>query len=240
MALMRLKVLVRKEWAELFRIKMVLYGCLFMPLFMGGFAGYMVWQGRELPPEAQAALFNAALLYFLILPVMIPVTLGVYSVVGEKEQGTLEPLLATPLSDLELFLGKSLVAVVPGLFLTWGVFGLFLLASFFMIPGGIPSGVLTLPWLLSIFALSPLLALFAALVAMIISSRSTDSRAAYQFAGLAVVPTLIPLIVYSARLTAVDLRFVAIEGGILLGVNAALLFLGIKLFQREEILTRWK
>lgn len=237
---MRLKVLVRKEWAELFRIKMVLYGCLFMPLFMGGFAGYMVWQGRELPPEAQAALFNAALLYFLILPVMIPVTLGVYSVVGEKEQGTLEPLLATPLSDLELFLGKSLVAVVPGLFLTWGVFGLFLLASFFMIPGGIPSGVLTLPWLLSIFALSPLLALFAALVAMIISSRSTDSRAAYQFAGLAVVPTLIPLIVYSARLTAVDLRFVAIEGGILLGVNAALLFLGIKLFQREEILTRWK
>ncbi|MCS7240258.1 MAG: ABC transporter permease [Candidatus Bipolaricaulota bacterium] len=237
---MRLKVLVRKEWAELFRIKMVLYGCLFMPLFMGGFAGYMVWQSRGLPPEAQAALFNAALLYFLILPVMIPVTLGVYSVVGEKEQGTLEPLLATPLSDLELFLGKSLVAVIPALFLTWGVFGLFLLAASFMIPGGIPAGVLTLPWLLSIFVLSPLLALFAALVAMIISSRSSDSRAAYQFAGLAVVPTLIPLIVYSARLTAVDLKFVAIEGGLLVGVNAALLFLGIKLFQREEILTRWK
>lgn len=237
---MRLKVLILKEWSELFRIKMVLYGCLFMPLFMGGFASYMVWQGRALPPEAQPALFNAALLYFLILPVMIPVTLGVYSVVGEKEQGTLEPLLATPLSDLELFLGKSMVAVVPALFLTWAVFGLFLLAASQMIPGGIPEGVLALPWLLSMFALSPLMALFAALVAMIISSRSTDSRAAYQFASLAVVPCLIPLIVYSARFTAVDLKFVGIEGGILLALNAGLLFLGIKVFQREEILTRWK
>lgn len=237
---MRLKVLILKEWSELFRIKMVLYGCLFMPLFMGGFAGYMVWQGRSLPPEGQGALFNAALLYFLILPVMIPVTLGVYSVVGEKEQGTLEPLLATPLSDLELFLGKSIVAVVPAVFLTWAVFGLFLLAASRMIPGGIPEGVLGLPWLLSIYALSPLMAQFAALVAMIISSRSTDSRAAYQFAGLAVVPSLIPLIVYSARLTAVDLKFVGIEGGALLIVNAVLLFLGIKLFRREEILTRWK
>ncbi|MBC7221890.1 ABC transporter permease [Candidatus Bipolaricaulota bacterium] len=237
---MRLKVLVLKEWAELFRIKMVLFGCTFMPLFMGGFAGYMVWQGRGLPPEGQAALFNAALLYFLILPVMIPVTLAVYSVVGEKEQGTLEPLLATPLSDLELFLGKSIVAVVPAVLLTWGVFGLFLIFASQVIPGGVPEGVLSLPWLLSIFALSPLMALFAALVAMIISSRSTDSRAAYQFAGLAVVPSLVPLIVYSARLTAVDLKFVGIEGGILLVLNAVLLFLGVKIFQREEILIRWK
>lgn len=237
---MRLKVLVLKEWAELFRIKMVLFGCTFMPLFMGGFAGYMVWQGRGLPPEGQAALFNAALLYFLVLPVMIPVTLAVYSVVGEKEQGTLEPLLATPLSDLELFLGKSIVAVVPAVLLTWGVFGLFLIFASQVIPGGVPEGVLSLPWLLSIFALSPLMALFAALVAMIISSRSTDSRAAYQFAGLAVVPSLVPLIVYSARLTAVDLKFVGIEGGILLVLNAVLLFLGVKIFQREEILIRWK
>lgn len=237
---MRLKVLILKEWSELFRIKMVLYGCIFMPLFMGGFAGYLIWQGRELPAVAQPALFNAALLYFLILPVMIPVTLGVYSVVGEKEQGTLEPLLATPLSDLELFLGKSVVAVAPSLFLTWAVFGLFILAASFIIPGGIPPGILTLPWLLSIFGLSPLLALFAALVAMVISSRASDSRAAYQFAGLAVVPSLIPLIVYSVRLTTVDIKFVVMEGGILLALNLALLFLGIKIFQREEILTRWK
>jgi len=235
----KLKTLILKEWADLFRIKMVIYGCVFMPLFMGGVAGYMAWQARSLPSPAQAALLNTSLLYFLVLPVLIPVTLGVYSVVGEKEQGTLEPLLATPISDLQLFLGKSVVVVIPSLILTWAVFGLFLAATSFLF-GSVPRPITSLPWLLSIFVLSPLLSLFAALVAMIISSRSADSRAAYQFASLAVVPGIIPLIVYSARLTAVDLKFVGIEGAILLALDVILLFLGIKIFQREEILTRWK
>lgn len=235
----RLRVLVLKEWEELAKIKMVLYGALFLPLLMGGLAGFMVWQGQGLPPEAQAALFNTALMYFLVLPVMIPVTLAVYSIVGEKEQGTLEPLLATPLTDWELFVGKALVAVAPSVGLTWAVFGLFLAAAHVML-GGIPPGVLTLPWLLSIFVLSPLLALFGVLVSMLISSRTSDPRAAYQFSGLAVVPTLIPLIVYSAQMTAVNFLLVILEGGILVVLNTVLLYLTVKLFRREEILTRWK
>ncbi len=235
----RVRVLLIKEWEELLKIKMVLYGALFLPLLMGGLAGFMVWQGQGLPPEAQAALFNTALMYFLILPVMIPVTLAVYSIVGEKEQGTLEPLLATPLTDWELFLGKALVAVLPSVGLTWGVFLLFLAAGHVML-GGIPRGVLTAPWLLSIFALSPLLALFGVLVSMLVSSRTSDPRAAYQFSGLAVVPSLIPLIVYSVRFTAVNLLLVVLEGGILLVLNTVLLILAVKLFRREEILTRWK
>ncbi|MCR4392016.1 MAG: ABC transporter permease [Candidatus Acetothermia bacterium] len=235
----RLKVLVRKEWEELFKIKMVLYGALFLPLIMGGFAGFMVWQGRGLPPGAQAALFNTALMYFLVLPVMIPVTLAVYSIVGEKEQGTLEPLLATPLTDWEIFVGKALVAVVPALALTWGVFGLFVIAARIIL-GEIPAGVLSVPWLLSIFVLSPLLALFGVLVSMLISSRTSDPRAAYQFSGLAVVPSLIPLIVYSARMTVVNLVLVILEGGLLVLLDLGLLYLATKLFRREEILTRWK
>ncbi|MBC7169748.1 ABC transporter permease [Candidatus Bipolaricaulota bacterium] len=235
----RVRVLIAKEWEELRKIKMVIYGALFLPLLMGGLAGFMVWQGQGLPPEAQAALFNTALMYFLILPVMIPVTLAVYSIVGEKEQGTLEPLLATPLTDWEIFAGKALVAVLPSLVLTWGVFLLFLIAAH-VILGGIPAGVLSVPWLLSIFVLSPLLAVFGVLVSMLVSSRTSDPRAAYQFSGLAVVPSLIPLIAYSIQMTAVNLLLVILEGGILVVLNGALLYLVVKLFRREEILTRWK
>lgn len=235
----RLRVLVLKEWEELFKIKMVVYGALFLPLLMGGLAGFMVWQGQGLPPEAQAALFNTALMYFLILPVMIPVTLAVYSIVGEKEQGTLEPLLATPLTDWEIFAGKALVAVIPSIGLTWGVFSLFLISAHLML-GGIPAGVLSVPWLMSIFVLSPLLAVFGVLVSMLVSSRTSDPRAAYQFSGLAVVPSLVPLIVYSVQLTAVNLFLVVLEGGILVVLNTALLYLAVRLFRREEILTRWK
>ena len=235
----RVRAILLREWAEAIRIKMVLFSAAFLPLFMTGFATYLVWQAKDLPPEAQGALFNTSLMYFFILPVVIPLSIAAYSIVGEKEQGTLEPLLATPIRDWELFLGKALGPVIPGLFLSWGAFGLFLLAAR-VILGSIPAGVLSLPWILSIFALAPFLALFAVFVTMIVSSRTTDVRAAYQFSSLAVLPALIPLLVYIGRLTAVNLTFVGIEAGIVIPLNVAALYIAIKLFRREEILTRWK
>jgi len=57
---------------------------------------------------------------------------------------------------------------------------------------------------------------------------------------LAVIPTLIPLIVYSVQMTAVNLLLVILEGGILVVLDVVLLYLAVKLFRREEILTRWK
>ncbi|RLE30677.1 ABC transporter permease [Candidatus Acetothermia bacterium] len=239
---MRIKVLVHKEWEEVFRIRLVIFSVLFMPLLLAGFATYLVWQAQALPEEAagaRAALFNTALMYFLILPVIIPVTIAVYSIVGEKEQGTLEPLLATPIADWELFLGKALAAVLPALGLTWMVFGLFLAASAVILEG-LPPGVLSLPWLLSLFALAPLLALFGVLVTMIVSSRTSDPRAAYQFSGLALIPGLIPLIIYSARQTAVSLKLVGLEGALVLALDVGVPYLAVRLFRREEILTRWK
>jgi len=239
---MRIRVLVFKEWEEVFRIRLVIFSVLFMPLLLAGFATYLVWQAQALPEEAagaRAALFNTALMYFLILPVIIPVTIAVYSIVGEKEQGTLEPLLATPLTDWELFLGKALAAVLPALGLTWMVFGLFLAASAVILEG-LPPGVMSLAWLLSIFALAPLLALFGVLVTMIVSSRTSDPRAAYQFSGLALIPGLIPLIIYSARQTAVSLKLVGLEGALVLALDVAILYLAVRLFRREEILTHWK
>ena len=239
---MRIRVLVRKEWEEVFRIRLVIFSVLFMPLLLAGFATYLVWQVHALPQEAagtRAALLNTALMYFLILPVMIPVTIAVYSIVGEKEQGTLEPLLATPLTDWELFLGKALAAVLPALGLTWGVFGLFLGAAAVIMKGA-PREALAPTWLVSIFLLSPLLALFGVLVTMIVSSRTSDPRAAYQFSGLALIPALVPLIVYSARQTAVSMLLVGLEGALVLALDVAILYLAVRLFRREEILTHWK
>ncbi len=235
----RVKAVLRREWEEAVRIRMVLFSVSFFPLFMVGFAAYLVWQGRSLPPQGQAVLMNTALIYFFVLPVVIPLSIAAYSIVGEKEQGTLEPVLATPIRDWELFLGKALAPVIPGVLISWAAFGIFLIASC-LILGGIPPGVLSPPWLLSIFALAPFTALFAVFVTMIVSSRTTDTRAAYQFSSLAVLPALIPLIVYSARLTAVNLIFVGIEVGVLLPLNAVTLYIALRLFRREEILTRWK
>lgn len=235
----RIRAIIHKEWLEASKIKMVLFSVAFLPLFATGFAVFFSWQAKGLPPAARAAFLNAPLLYFFILPVVIPLSIAAYSIVGEKEQGTLEPVLATPVRDGELFLGKALAPVIPGLLISWAAFGVFLLATH-VILGGVPAGVLSLPWLLSIFALSPFLAVFAVFVTMIVSSRTTDVRAASQFSSLAMLPALIPLLVYMVRLAAVNLAFVGIEAGIIVPLDVATLYIAVRLFRREEILTRWK
>lgn len=236
----RLNVLLRKEWRESLRNKMVLFGVVLLPIVLVGTSVFMLTLGEGADdPVGQIILFNTSLMYFLLLPAIIPLAIAVYSIVGEKEQTTLEPLLATPISDTELFLGKALASVIPALIVNWISFGLFLILIRAIV-GAIPLETLTLPWLASIFGLSPLLALFSVGVTMIVSTRASDARAAYQFSSLAILPGLIPLIVYSSQKTLVDMRLILLEGALLVVADIAVLYVAIKLFRREQILTRWK
>lgn len=236
----RLKVLLIKEWRESMRNKMVLFGVIFLPVILVGSSVFMLTTGAgESDPVAQIILFNMALMYFLLLPAIIPLAIAVYSIVGEKEQTTLEPLLATPISDVELFLGKALASVIPALIVNWISFGVFLVLIRVLV-GAVPFQLLTPPWLAAIFGLSPLLGLFSVGVTMIVSSRASDARAAYQFSSLAILPGLIPLFIYSTQKTLVDMRLIALEGALLVIADIAVLYFAIKLFKREQILTRWK
>ena len=236
----RIRIIIIKEWRESLRNKMILFGAIFLPLFMVGFATYMVYQGRGLDDlPTQVILFNTALMYFLLLPAIVPLAIAVYSIVGEKEQSSLEPLLATPISDLELFLGKALASVIPALVLNWASFGVFLAAASALL-GGLPPHVLTPPWLAAIFGLSPLLALFSVGVTMLVSSRASDARAAYQFSSFAILPAIVPLIVYGSKKTLVSLFLVGVEGLVLVAASIIVLYFAIGVFSREQILTRWK
>ena len=235
----RLRVLLIKEWRESMRNKMVLFGVIFLPVVLVGSSVFMITTASDADPAEQIVLFNMALMYFLLLPAIIPLAIAVYSIVGEKEQTTLEPLLATPVTDTELFLGKALASVIPGVIVNWISFGVFLLIIRYMV-GALPLQALTPPWLVSIFGLSPLLAFFSVSVTMIVSSKASDARAAYQFSSLAILPGLIPAIVYSTQKTLVDMRLILLEAGILIVIGAVVLAIAIKLFRREQILTRWK
>ena len=236
----RLRVLLLKEWRESLRNKMVLFGVIFLPAILVATSVYMITLGDGADdPVGQIVLFNTSLMYFLLLPAIIPLAIAVYSIVGEKEQTTLEPLLATPISDLELFLGKALASVIPALVVNWISFGAFL-GIIRLLVGSVPLQTLTAPWLVSIFGLSPLLALFSVGVTMIVSSRASDARAAYQFSSFAILPGIIPLVIYSSSKTLVDLRLIVLEGGVLIIACTAVMYFAIKLFRREQILTRWK
>ena len=66
------------------------------------------------------------LIYLLAVPALVPVMLAAYAIVGERQEGTLEPLLSTPLRRNELLLGKALAVLAPSVAIAYVVFGVFL------------------------------------------------------------------------------------------------------------------
>ena len=134
----KINTLIRKEWAEVFKNRMVLFTVAFLPLLltaipvailasmhgevtnMQGISSEMPAQFNALCPADlnqgecfQVYLVSQFMIMFMILPLAIPSTISAYSIVGEKTTHSLEPLLATPITTLELLRGKSLAAAIP-------------------------------------------------------------------------------------------------------------------------------
>ena len=56
---------------------------------------------------------------FVVITTVLPSTIAAYSIVGEKVEKTLEPLLATPTTDGEILLGKGIAAFIPPILSSW-------------------------------------------------------------------------------------------------------------------------
>ena len=133
---------------------------------------------------------GASLLYLLIIPAMVPSALAAYSVVGEREQGTLEPVLITPVRPEEFLIGKAVAVLAPTLVVAYLVFGIFLgVAAIFAHPG-VSSAVFEGSHLLVQLLFTPLVAAWSIWVGIAISARSTDVRAAQQLGFFASLPPL--------------------------------------------------
>ncbi|HXQ95189.1 MAG TPA: ABC transporter permease subunit [Thermoplasmata archaeon] len=192
-------------------------------------------------PATWAPMFiDAFAFWFVIGAASLPTSIASYSIVGEKVSKSLEPLLATPTTDGEILLGKTLAALVPTL-LAMSV-GATLFQVLIDLETVGPFGYLYYPnWQMAVelFIAMPLVALTAVEASVVISSRVTDTRSAQQYAGVILVPMIF---VYVAAeivltLTAINLLYISAAFGLL----ALLLFwVSVNAFRREEILTRWK
>ncbi len=129
-----------------------------------------------------------SLLYMLVIPAIVPSTLSACSVVGEREQGTLEPVLTTPIHREEFLIGKALAAFVPALVIAYMVFGIFLAAAALFAHPVIASAIYAGPHVLVQLLFTPLLAGWAIWVGIAVSARSTDVRVAQQLGALASLP----------------------------------------------------
>jgi ABC-type transport system involved in multi-copper enzyme maturation permease subunit len=131
------------------------------------------------------------LLYMLGIPALVPAVVAAYSVVGERQQGTLEPVLTTPVRREEFMLGKALAALIPSLAISYGVY-LVLIAcvELFAHPGVAPE-LVRWPELLAQLLFSPLLAGWSIWVGIAISTRFGEARVAQQLGALASFPSVL-------------------------------------------------
>lgn len=197
---------------------------------------------RGLDPEGaiQAWIFQQFLVLLVLTPVAGSMSVAAYSVIGEKQARTLEPLLATPLTTFELLAAKVLGSLLPALGLTVVCFGLYLTGVALFAQPGVYLALLTARALAIVFALGPLAALAALQLAVCVSSRVNDARSAQQIGALVILPIAALLVLQLTGSFLLTIPVIASIAVALVGVNAILMLVGIALFDRESILTRWK
>jgi ABC-2 type transport system permease protein len=265
----RILALVAKELADLRRnpavfIPAVLTGVLtvLIPLFVAVIVPYLAGERlsdssdfqiaietyrnepimRGLDPEAviQAWVFQQFLLLLVLAPIAGSMSVAAYTVIGEKQARTLEPLLATPITTFELLAAKVLASLLPAVALSVACFAFYLTCVLlFAQPGA--AWILLAPRSLAIvFILGPIASLAALQLAVCVSSRVNDARSAQQIGALIILPITALLIAQLTGNVLLTSRALVLVVLVLIAVNAGLMRIGMALFDRESILTRWK
>jgi ABC-2 type transport system permease protein len=258
-------VLLHKEWLELKQQRALLLSIVFVPLVLtliplvtlyaightpskgnaDEFSGAVVranpaLAGMSQDELAQAIMGQAFSSMFLLLPMLLPSIIASYSIVGEKSNRTLEPLLATPIKTWELLTGKILASLLPTMLLTWVAGAIFIAGAWLSALSARVFAAIVSPGWLTVFLLcTPLLALIAIAAMVAISSRVNDPRTAQQFSAWVVVPFLA---VFFSQITGLLVLspLIALVAAMLLAVIAGLAVWAVTgLFQREVILTKW-
>jgi ABC-2 type transport system permease protein len=140
-------------------------------------------------PQVKAAVGVISLL-MLIVPIVIPPVIAAYSVVGERDQGTLEPVLTSPVRASELLLGKAVAAFLPSVAVAYAIYLVVLISVRFGAAHVVRTAVFHPPQLLAQILFTPLLALWAIWVGIGISTRAGDARVAQQLSTVASLPLL--------------------------------------------------
>ncbi len=243
-------VVARKDFATFRTKRYIIYSLVVPALLMPSGLFLIIWLSiRNGIPAAQvpevirglSIVLNAFFFLFVLIAGTLPITIGAYSIVGEKLENTLEPLLATPTTDGEILLGKVIAAFLPSIIATFA--GAVLFMALMDAATGTTLGYVFFPnWTVAaiLLVIVPLISILSVEYNVIISARVSDIRAAQQSGALIVLP-LAGIYVASEigylPLTAASLAIVA---AVILVIDVLLFSVSRATFRREEILTKWK
>lgn len=264
----RIKALIRKDLYEILNAKMVLLPMIVVPVMMAvivpasmivavGLGGTEMVNGVDqfenlMPfyhfPEAVESLAEK-LLYialnfsflplFLIIPLMVSSIIAVNAVVGERERGTLETLLYTPLSNRELIVGKLLSAFLPGALIAPAAFILYFGVS--NILSHLFFGLILVRawiWLPALLILSPAVSLLGLGVSLLVSLKAKTFMEAQQMSAMVVLPMVILMIAQLTGVLIFSIPAMTLMGTLLLLGDFLLITQLMPRFDRERLVNR--
>jgi ABC-2 type transport system permease protein len=190
--------------------------------------------------QVQFFLFQQFLMLFLLTPITGAMALAAHSIVGEKQARTLEPLLATPISTIELLVAKVLGALLPTLAISLAGLVVYFAGIVTFADAGVVRAMATARTALLVAVVGPASALVSLQAAIVISSRVNDARTAQQFGVLIIIPLAALLVAQFTGALWLSASALGLVGLGLLGLWVLLTFVSAALFEREAILTRWR
>ncbi len=192
--------------------------------------GFVRQYGADIVVER---LFPFLTLVVGFFPSTFSLVIALETFVGEKERRSLEPLLATPLTDVQLYLGKLLASTIPPIFASCLGIGLYTILLGLTVSWWTPMSLILLAAVLSILTSIVMVA-----AAVIVSSQSTSVRASNLVASFIIVPLTLLLQVEAGLLLYGAYHALWLLALGLFVVAILLVRLGVRVFNREHLLGR--
>jgi ABC-type Na+ efflux pump permease subunit len=234
MSMRRVRAVYREEMREFRRNKQVISTMAVSPI---GFLIFPVIFLFSITPSDVSVLYSYPVqLFSLAMAAVVPAVVGAYSITGEREQGTLEPLLGTPIRTGEFILGKALAVFVPAASWSYLIFGVIDGLVWLIKPAAVSAVALRPSILLAQLIFTPLLVCMAVWGSMMISARARDVRVAQQLAVLVNLPVIVVLILTGVHVIPFTAPVAIALGAALAALDVAGWPLASKTFNRERLI----
>lgn len=258
------KALIRKDFAEVWKTPMLRNTLLALPailmvvmpvmfLLVAYFAPMEQMNGMDeilalLPEKAQSLNERQMMFYtmttmmapmfFLMIPLMSSTVTASSSFVGEKERGTIETLLLTPMTVRQIFRAKVEMCVRLSLLVT----GISLVL--FAITALVGNVILEMPfwfdwsWVVLVVLLAPALTVFGVVFMVLVSGRSKSYMEAMQTSGYVVLPIILLFIGQFTGLFVLGAVVLLVVAAVVILLDAFLFRIASGLFTAEKLLKK--
>jgi uncharacterized membrane protein SpoIIM required for sporulation/ABC-type transport system involved in multi-copper enzyme maturation permease subunit len=231
-------IITRREVRDQFRDWRIIAPILILTLFFPGLMNVMAGKAVGFVEDYGAEIIGDRLIPYLLMvvgffPITVSLVIALESFVGEKERGSIEPLLTSPLTDWQLYFGKLVAVMIPPLLGSYLGIAVYLVGVYRSV-GWVPP----LDLLIQILVITFVQALVMVSGAVVISTQTTSVRAANLLASFVIVPVAL-LIIWES-----NVMFWGQYGAlwwVVLGlviIAGLLMRTGIGHFNREELLGR--